>query len=68
MIKEFTVYTILCDCCSKDVMENFEYSGFSRIESVTEICDDSGWHREGDKRYCPDCFSIDDEDKLIIKN
>lgn len=68
MIKELTIYTILCDNCGLDLMRNQEYSGFGEIEHLVDICNDSDWHIEGNRHYCPHCFIHDEDGELIIHN
>jgi hypothetical protein len=68
MIKELIMYTILCDNCTVDVMTNHEFSGLGDIDDVKDVCNDSGWHREGDKHYCNNCFSHDEDGNVIIHN
>lgn len=66
MIKEISMYTVICDNCGKDLHENDEYSGFNDIAFVEDSASDAGWHKEDEKHYCPGCFSFDDEDQLVI--
>lgn len=68
MIKEITIYTVICDGCGKDVHDGTEYSGFNDTDFVLQEASDSNWHVEEGKQYCPDCFEYDDEDNLVIKN
>jgi len=68
MIKEITIYTVICDGCGKDVHDGAEYSGFNDNGFVEQIASDSDWHKENGKHYCPDCFEYDDEGELVIKN
>jgi len=67
MIKEVKMFTVICDNCGKDVCEGTEYSAWDEADFVTQIAGESDWHIEGDTHYCPDCFSFDDEDNLVIK-
>ena len=66
MIKEVTMYTVVCDNCGKDVNEWEEYSCWNDAHFAQEIAMEADWIKEGDKHYCPDCFSYDDNDNLII--
>jgi hypothetical protein len=63
MIIEVKVYSIICDSCKKDALEDSGYCGFNDTDA---ICIDD-WATEGDQHYCPDCHSFDDEDNLLIK-
>jgi hypothetical protein len=68
MIQEVKMYTVICDCCGKDVNKDAEYSCWSDEEFAEDIAMESDWLKEEDKHYCPDCFSYDDEDNLVIKS
>lgn len=65
MIKQLTMYTLICDNCGQDASEGEDYSCWSEPDWVIDGAEESGWYVE-DKHYCPDCFSWDDEDKLVI--
>lgn len=66
MIKEVKMYTVICDNCGKDVNADAEYSAWSDTQFTEDMALEAGWHKEDDKHYCPDCFSFDDEDELVI--
>lgn len=67
MIIEETFFAIECDVC-KEQAENYEGHSFWADKNTTEDnANDSGWHIDGDKHYCPECHSFDDDDNLIIK-
>lgn len=68
MIQEVKMYTVICDCCGKDVNEDAEYSCWSDNGFAEDIAMESGWLKEEYKHYCQDCFSYDDEDNLVIKS
>lgn len=60
------MYTILCDNCGKDACEDTEYAAWGDPNIVLEwSCEN--WVQEGDKHYCPDCFSYDDDDNVVLK-
>ena len=67
MIKEVTMYTVVCDNCGKDVNQNAEYSCWNDKGFAQDIAIASHWINEDDKHYCPDCFTYDDDDNLVIK-
>lgn len=67
MIKEVIMYTIVCDNCGKDVNKDAEYSAWNDKNYAEEVAMESDWIKENDKHYCPDCFTYDDEDSLLIK-
>jgi hypothetical protein len=57
-----------CDNCKKDFEEY--HNGFSIFvdeNSAHEHAANDNWYLDGDKHYCPDCYTLDDDDKLILK-
>jgi hypothetical protein len=69
MIYPKTMYAAKCDNCGKEwVDEDNGYFAFTDESSITDnVNNDDEWHNEGDKHYCKDCYSFDDNDTLIIK-
>ncbi|HEY3385783.1 MAG TPA: hypothetical protein VGK46_04695 [Saprospiraceae bacterium] len=63
------MYTIICNCCGRDACKGEEHSCWSDPDFVADGAKESGWHIEDkdDKHYCPDCFTWDDNDNLVIK-
>lgn len=66
MIKQVVMFTVVCDNCGADVNDGAEYSCWNNESYVEEIASESNWIKDGDRHYCPDCHSFDDEDNLII--
>lgn len=66
MIKEVTMYTVVCDNCKKDCNEGQEYSCWSDKSYTEDSAMEADWLKEDDKHYCTDCFSYDDDDNLVI--
>ena len=66
MIKEFKCYTLLCDNCGADVNGDSEVSGWDSEEYNYDIAGESDWIEHEDKHYCPDCYSFNDKDEIII--
>lgn len=66
MIKEFKCYTLLCDNCRADLNKDSDYSGWDDEDYNYEIANESDWIEESNEWYCPDCYSYDDNDNLII--
>jgi hypothetical protein len=60
MIKEIKFYSIECDCC-KNLCD-------SRIDlGPALLCAfDSDWIEHEEKHYCPKCYSIGENDKVVI--
>ena len=61
MIKEVTMYSVVCDRCGK------AYGVDDGIDCWVDICiareqaTESEWVEIGDKHYCPDCYEFSDE-------
>jgi hypothetical protein len=66
MVKEMTMYSVVCDNCGIDVNENSEYAAWSDKSHAEDIALESDWLKQEDKHYCQDCFSYDDEENVII--
>lgn len=64
-------FKIVCDCCGDTFHNGNDFVCFVddfdgsmiRIEAES-----SGWISIDDKHYCPDCFTIDDENRIVTKN
>ena len=68
MIKEVKMFTVICDNCGKDCFENQEYSCWGDELYAEDIAIEAGYLKEDDEHYCQDCFSYDENDKLVIKH
>lgn len=68
MIKELVLYTVVCDNCGDDINKDADYCAWNDKQFTQEMADEAGWIKEDDKHYCPDCFSYDDDDNLVIKD
>jgi len=67
MIKTVIMYTVICDNCGKDCNKDNEYSCWSDVSYTEDVSLEANWHKEDDKHYCPDCYSWDDDDNLVLK-
>jgi len=69
MIYSVTMYSGKCDNCGEEwADEHNGYCAFTDASSMKENMMESEWLHEGDKDYCPKCYSYDDDDKLILKS
>lgn len=69
MIKEVTMFTVVCDNCGAESGDDSEYSAWNDKGFAEDNAMDCGWYKEEDKHYCEKCFEgYDDNDKVIIKN
>lgn len=68
MKEEVKMFTVKCDNCGK-LFED-EYMGYScwgSFADAWEYASESEWIREeGEKQYCPECYSYDDNDELVL--
>ena len=67
MIHKQDCYSITCDNCEipyEEISTGFNlWIDFSTAE---ESAIENEWYELGGKHYCPDCYKIDDNDKLIL--
>jgi hypothetical protein len=68
MIKEVKMFTVICDNCGKDANDGEDYSCWNDKSFAEDIAVEAGYLKEDDKHYCQDCFSYDEDDKLVIKS
>lgn len=61
------MYAGKCDNCGKEANLMGEYAALVDKETVLEDLIMSDYHVDGDKHYCPDCWSFDDEDNIVLK-
>jgi hypothetical protein len=69
MKKEVEMVTVQCDNCKKDFKdEHMGYSCWGSLSDAWEYASESGWiHGDDfDTHYCPDCYSYDDNDNLVL--
>lgn len=69
MIKKIKMFTVICNNCKKQWVD--EDNGLTAMTDKSSMIDvieeDSDWHVEGDKHYCPDCYKgFDEDDNLLI--
>lgn len=66
-IQKIEMYTCICDICGKSADEDTDYSCWGNPSVAKDVAMNADWITEGDKAYCTECHSYDDEDNLIIK-
>jgi hypothetical protein len=68
MIYEVKMHGAQCDNCG-EAWENSNTGcmAYHDPETIREQIMNDDWLSEGGKDYCPDCYSYDDEDNLILK-
>jgi len=71
MIKEVTMYTVICDRCGKDVYsdcDTFSCTGSAK-DAVDIALDEFDWYEIKEDHYCPDCVTWNaDASELIPKS
>ena len=65
MIVESLFYNVCCDICGNDANEMW-YSDSHDAE--TNAFDNADFKFLGGKHYCPECYSIDDNDNIVTKD
>jgi hypothetical protein len=68
MIKEVKMFTVICDNCGKDANFWEDYSCWNDKSFAEDIAVENGYLKDDNKHYCQDCFSYDEDDKLVIKS
>jgi hypothetical protein len=69
MIKEITVYTVICDRCGADSNKDSEHVGWTTIDAALDLAGESGWWFEDEKHLCANCWeSIEGYDPDEINN
>ena len=68
MIKEVESYYLLCDNCGETYVENYcNYCVWLEPSMAIECAEEEGWIEHEDKHYCPECYKIDGDDNIVIK-
>ena len=69
MIKLVTMYSVVCDRCGKQFIDEFNgIVAWLDEGTAKEQAIESEWVEIGNKYYCPDCYEFNDElDKYIPK-
>jgi hypothetical protein len=66
MIKETTVYTLVCDMCYKDYLEGTESAGWNDKEFLLQCASQNKWIAVNEYNFCPDCYEYNDNDEPVI--
>ena len=66
MIIEKTFYAIQCDNCKVIAEAEDDITFWSDQTSSHDNAEESDWYIDGEKHYCPDCYSFDDDDNLVV--
>ena len=61
-----SIYTIECDHCGKNLMENNGLYGFDNTEEIEIEAEYNGWIEIDGKHTCTDCLQLDGMDECGI--
>ena len=66
MIKETTLYTAICDRCGTDFADSYyrTIESEKRLEAILILYQ---WHDTRQLHFCPDCYTIDENNELKLK-
>ena len=69
MIEKIEMFTIKCDNCGKLFEDEYQcFCAWNCENGAWDNARESDWKKkDADTHYCPDCYSYDDEDNLILK-
>lgn len=67
MIQTVECIILSCDNCKKNYQDYNGFTIFVDDNQAREASSNDDWYREEGKDYCPDCYSLDDDDNLILK-
>lgn len=56
MIKKVEMFTIICDNCGKDGLEDSDFAAYNDKDIVKEMVHEEDWQEIEGKDYCPDCY------------
>lgn len=64
---EAILYGIKCDRCRENYEDEEGHTVFFDKGDAEEGASESDWYCDGDKHYCPNCHTIDDNDVITAK-
>lgn len=66
MIQKVEMYTVVCDNCGIDSAANSEFSCWNDKDYAEDVASESDWLKDGEKHYCPKCYSYDEDGNVVI--
>lgn len=69
-IERTEMYVVSCDRCEEyyEDLATDTQQCFLDLETANKIVQENEWHKNGDKYYCRNCYTIDeDTDEVTIK-
>ena len=75
MIREVKMFAVFCDNCGKQCTDDDAgFCAWTDTVGAEESASESGWLIDESldgvkypKHYCPDCYSYDNDDNLVLK-
>ena len=68
MIKEVKSYSLICNNCGETYRHKWtNYALWFDESAPLEYASEEGWIEHENKHYCPNCYEIDNDDNVIIK-
>lgn len=68
MIKEVKSYAMFCDNCNELYSEPCsDYTMWVDENGARESSAEEGWLEHNGKHYCTNCYELDDNDNIVIK-
>lgn len=66
MIKEITMFTVVCDICTQDDGEGSEFRAWTTPETAREVAVSSGWasNSSTNKDLCFDCRLVNEDEEI----
>lgn len=68
MINKVQMFSVVCDNCKVDAFDGQEFTCWNDKDFAEDMAVEVGFHKDGDKHYCPECAYYDDNDEFIIKS
>lgn len=62
MIVERLFYNVRCDCCGDILDKEFWHED----KDTLGVSSEGRWIKVGERHYCQNCYTRDDEDNLVV--
>lgn len=67
MITTLEMFGVECDNCKQDYIDDSTgFCAWTDAGLAHEAADGDGWYTDDYKHYCPKCFTVDENDNLIL--
>lgn len=66
MIQKVEMFTVQCDNCKITSGQDAEFSCWGDDAYAIQDAEDNDWIENKGNHYCPDCYSYNDNDELVI--